>query len=163
MLDLQGRKFLDAAEGWLELGNWHEANEELERITPKMRAHPDVLCVRWKIYAAAKKWEQAAEIAKIISEISPDVPFGFIHMACALHELKRTVEARAVLLPIADKFERNKTIPYNLACYECQLGNLKQAREWLQKAIDLAGENDVRIRALEDPDLEPLWANIGKV
>jgi len=23
-----------AAEGWLELGNWQEANEELERITP---------------------------------------------------------------------------------------------------------------------------------
>lgn len=80
-MNSQDQRFIDAAEGWLGLGNPAEANDELERITPKMRAHPKVLCVRWKIYAEAKKWEQAAEIAKIISEISPDVPFGFIHMA----------------------------------------------------------------------------------
>jgi hypothetical protein len=36
-----------AAGGWLELGNWREANEELENITPALRAHPDVLAVRW--------------------------------------------------------------------------------------------------------------------
>jgi tetratricopeptide (TPR) repeat protein len=158
----QDQRFLDAAEGWLGLGNPIEANEEIERITPEMRAHPDVLCVRWQIYAAAKKWEQAAEIAKIISEILPDVPFGCIHMAYALHELKRTDEARAVLLPIVGKFEGNKTIPYNLACYECQLGNLKEARGWLEKAIELAGDNDVRMTALKDPDLEPLWENLGQ-
>lgn len=162
-LEIQEQRHVDAAEGWLGLGDPIEANEELERIAPTMRAHPDVLCVRWRIYAAAKKWEQAAKIAKIISEVSPDVPFGFINMAYALHELKRTNEARAVLLPIVDKFERNHTISYDLACYECQLGNLKRARDWLQKAIDSAGENDVRMRALEDPDLQPLWANIGKL
>jgi tetratricopeptide (TPR) repeat protein len=162
-LGTQNQRFLDAAEGWLGLGNPIEANEELERITPQMRAHPEVLCVRWKIYAEAKKWEQAAEIAKIISETLPEVPFGFIHMAYALHELKRTKEALAVLLPVVDKFEGNRTIPYNLACYECQLGNLKQAREWLQKAIDLAGDSDVKLWALEDLDLEPLWAKIGKI
>ena len=42
-----------AAVGWLELGNWREANEELEDITPQMPAHPDVLAVRWQIYAQA--------------------------------------------------------------------------------------------------------------
>jgi hypothetical protein len=82
-LGIEDQRFLDAAEGWLDPGNPQEANEELERITPKMRAHPDVLCARWRIYAAARKWEQAAEIAKIISEVSPDVPFGFINMVCS--------------------------------------------------------------------------------
>ena len=93
----------------------------------------------------------------------PDVPFGFIHMASALHELKRTQEARAVLLPIVHQFEGNRTIPYNLACYECQLGNLKEARRWLEKAIEVSGDSDVKLWALEDPNLEPLWANIGKI
>ena len=46
---------LQAAAGWLELGNHIEANEELEKITPKLRAHPDVLEVCWQVYAAAKK------------------------------------------------------------------------------------------------------------
>ena len=54
-LELQDRRYLEAAEGWLGLGNFLEANEELECITPQMRAHPDVLCMRWSVYAQAKK------------------------------------------------------------------------------------------------------------
>ncbi len=42
-------KHLEAAEGWLELGNYLEANEELENITPQLRAHPYVLEMRYKI------------------------------------------------------------------------------------------------------------------
>ena len=42
---------LKAAEGWLELGNQPEANEELEKIAPELRVHPDVLEIRWQIYA----------------------------------------------------------------------------------------------------------------
>jgi hypothetical protein len=34
---------LSAAIGWLELGNHIEANEDLEKITPDFREHPDVL------------------------------------------------------------------------------------------------------------------------
>jgi hypothetical protein len=37
---------LQAAQGWLELGSHIEANEELEKIAPQLRAHPDVLKVR---------------------------------------------------------------------------------------------------------------------
>ena len=39
-LSLTDNRFLQAAVGWLELGNWQESNEELERITARMRAHP---------------------------------------------------------------------------------------------------------------------------
>jgi hypothetical protein len=52
---------------------------------------------------------------------------------------------------------------YNLACYACQLGNLKGAKAWLGKAIDLAGKKDIRLMALDDPDLEPPWSQIGKI
>ena len=34
---------LQAASGWLELGNYIEANVELEKFTPQLRVHPDVL------------------------------------------------------------------------------------------------------------------------
>jgi len=33
-LPFPDNKHLEAAEGWLGLGNWLEANEELENITP---------------------------------------------------------------------------------------------------------------------------------
>lgn len=48
---------LRAAQGWLELGNHLEADKELDEITPQLRTHPDVLEVRWHIYAHAEKWE----------------------------------------------------------------------------------------------------------
>ena len=88
------------------------------------RAHPDVLCLRYEIYAKAEKWEGAYEIAGAISEAEPNSCFGFVHAAFALHEMKRTQEAQAVLLPIVDKFDEY-VIRYNLACYACQLGELK--------------------------------------
>ncbi len=40
---------LRAALGWIGLGNFQEANEELEKITPQLRAHPDVLTIRYEI------------------------------------------------------------------------------------------------------------------
>ena len=54
-------------------------------------------------------------------------------------------------------------IRYNLACYSCQLGYLNEARMWLEWAFDLAGKQEVRWKALEDKDLEPLWTKIGEL
>src|SRR5947207_15856680 len=55
-LPISDKRHVDAAEGWLALGNHLEANEELERITPGLRAHPDVLSLPWEIYVRAGKW-----------------------------------------------------------------------------------------------------------
>jgi hypothetical protein len=42
-------------------------------------------------------------------------------------------------------------------------GNLKEARDWLKKEIDLANTKEVKLMALSDPDLEPLWKEMRKV
>jgi uncharacterized protein HemY len=44
---------LQAAEGWIGLGDYRAATEELEQITATNRAHPDVLQLRWRISADA--------------------------------------------------------------------------------------------------------------
>lgn len=151
------RRQLEAAQGWLELGDWNEANEELERITPQQRAHPDVLRMRVEVYSAAKKWDYVVEVASALCRMVPSEPFGFLRLAFALHELKRTREALNVLLPVADKFPEVWTIPYNLACYCCQLGDLIGARDWLAQAFGIGGAKEIKLQALEDPDLAPLW------
>jgi tetratricopeptide (TPR) repeat protein len=161
--DLNDKRLFEAAQGWLGLGNWEEANEELENITPGFKAHPEVLALRFQIYSKAKKWDYAAEIARSIAELLPDNPFGPFHLAYSLHELKRTKEAYDVLIAVVDKFPNEHLMRYNLACYSCQLGNMKEAYQWLEKAIDLAGKEDIRQTALEDRDLEPLWAEIGEI
>ena len=115
---------LEAAQGWLGLGNHTEAGAELEKISPGMKGHQDVLNVRWGICAAARQWEAALEIASAIIRLAPEDPLGWVHRSYALHELKRTAEARDNLLRIVDKHPDSPTIRYNLACYECQLGRL---------------------------------------
>ncbi len=155
---------LDAAEGWLELGNHLEANEELEKIEASLRVHPDVLEVRWQIYAKAKKWEMCVEIGHSAWLITaPARPDSWIHRSYALHELKRTQEASDLLLPAADLFPGHAMIMYNMACYACQLGNMEEAWDWLEDAFELGDAKQMKLRALKDPDLEKLWAEIGEV
>lgn len=89
-MQLSDQRYLEAAQGWLGLGDHVEANNELDNITAAFRAHPDVLKVRYEVYAAAKKWEMAAEIAQAICKLMPENVFGFVHLAYSLHELKRT-------------------------------------------------------------------------
>lgn len=148
---------LQAAEGWLELGNHLEANEELKKIGLTGRFHPQVLLTRWEIYARAKHWEFAHTIAQGMVALLPEEPVGWVNRSYALHQLRRTTEAWYSLLPAAEKFPKNLTVAYNLACYSCQLGRLTEASKWLRKAMSLADPNQVQLIALEDPDLRPLW------
>lgn len=154
---------LEAAEGWLELGNHLEANEELDRITPELHAHPDVLELRWQNYAKATNWEMCVEIGTSLVNTAPARPDSWIHRSYALHELKRSKEASDLLLPAADLFPGHWQIMYNLACYACCLGNQEEAWDWLEDAFELGNAKKVKMMALEDRDLEKLWGEIGEV
>ena len=149
-----------AAEGWLGLGNALEAEKELEEISLEHRSHPAVLQARWEVYAKGRRWEDALETASALMQGAPEEPIGWIHRSYCLHELKRTQEARDNLLRVVDQFPDNAIMRYNLACYECQLGRLEQAKSWLEKAFKVGEPEKIRLMALEDPDLEPLWREI---
>jgi predicted Zn-dependent protease len=86
--------YLIAADGWLGLGNWQEAQSEIERITPELRMHPDVQEVRWQIQAKAKNWEEAICVAREITQRTPELPFGWVHLAYSLHELRHNADIR---------------------------------------------------------------------
>jgi len=159
-LTLTDIRHLQAAQGWLGLQNWREAKAEIENISSALQSDPDVLQVRWAIHAAAKEWELAAQIAEEFSHSKPDNPFGFVHLAYALHEMKRTEEAQNVLLLVVEKFRDEFIIRYNLACYACQLGDQEAAWRWLEKSKTLTDPDEVKRMALDDPDLEPLRKQI---
>jgi hypothetical protein len=54
------------------------------------------------------------------------------------------------------KFPRECLIPYNLACYCAQLGDLEEAKSWFVKAMEIE-EMVVKRMVVDDPDLKPLW------
>jgi tetratricopeptide (TPR) repeat protein len=150
---------LQAAQGWVELGNQREANDELDNIAPEWRSHPEVLEVRWQIYALENDWEVCADIATAFIRVMPEHHFGWIHRSYALHELKQTQAAYENLLGAADKFTRVWTVPYNLACYCAQLGRLDEALIWFNKAL-LIDAKTVKAAGRKDPDLQPLWSSM---
>jgi len=92
--------------------------------------------------------------------VAPEDPTGWIHQSYCLHELRRTEEARTLLLGVAGQFSRISTVAYNLACYACQLSQPEEARRWLDRAIALIGKDRVKAMALADPDLAPMHEDI---
>jgi hypothetical protein len=81
------------------------------------------------------------------------------------HIVPRAVvpELDNVIANLVDKFTDDPIMRYNLACYECQLGRLEQAKNWLEKAFTLGDPKKIKLMALQDPDLEPLWREIGQL
>ena len=147
---------LQAAQGWCELHAFAEADAELDKIAASLRAHPKVLEVRWQIYANLEKWAGALDIASAIMKLVPDWPSGWIYRGSSLSELNRQQEAYETLSAAAALFQGDEIIPYDLACVCCALKRPDEARTWLGKAIK-AGGSAVKLRAQDDPDLEPLW------
>ncbi len=116
--------YLDAATGWLMLGDPKSAMEELERLSKPSRGRPEVLEMEWSVHALLQSWE--------------------------------------VLRPAYEKFPSEEVIAYNLACYAAQMGRLKEAWDWLERAGKAAGSLEViKKRALADNDLEGLWPKLA--
>ncbi len=149
--------------GWLELGNVAEARHELETISNQHGHHPDVLEMWWKIHAEEKDWPAALVCAEQVIAGVPERESGWIESAFALHELKRTPEAYERLARVVDRFPRAYLIPYNLACYQCQLGDRTEALRWLQRAVQAADVGTIRALALQDPDLAALRDDLDRL
>ncbi|MEI7728332.1 MAG: tetratricopeptide repeat protein [Verrucomicrobiota bacterium] len=158
------RHYLDATVGWLMLGNYPEAWGEFQQIAPGFRQHPEVLETEWRLLAAEKRWEDSLRVAGQLIQLYPADVSGWIDRSFALHELKRTRDAWEHLLPVVDRFPNEPVIPYNLACYACQMGDFAVARRWLKRAFELEKQMESKVfrggQALDDPDLQPLWNEI---
>jgi tetratricopeptide (TPR) repeat protein len=154
---------LSAATGWIELGNFGEAAAELARIRPAFARHPDVLEVWWAVHAHREDWVRGLEAACALVEAAPERAGGWLHQAYALRRVSADGLQAAwdALLPAAQRFPREPTIPYNLACYACQMNRLDAAREWFRRALRIGGKEPVKQMALADDDLKPLWEEIG--
>jgi tetratricopeptide (TPR) repeat protein len=154
---------LNAAKGWLELGNHLEAFEELEKIAPVNRSVPEVLEVRWQVYTLAGRHDAALRVAKGLLNVAPGRYCGWIWRSHSLNELGRTQEAVDCLVPAAKKFPALGIIPFHIACHYAGLGRLHEAKVWLQCAFASSEAKQLKTKALDDPKLKTLWDDIGNL
>ena len=157
---------LKAAVGWLELGNAGEALAEIDAMSEPLQTHPDVLETRWLALAQLQRWEAAAKVGRALIAAAPDRAIGWLHHAYALRRAPGggLLAAFNALAPVAGQFPNEATIPYNLACYTCQMQrDTSETLSWIEKAITAGDRKEILAMAMKDPDLEPLHAEIAKL
>ena len=142
----------------VELGMFDEAQAEMEKIVPSRRLLPEVLASRIPLYRALEKWDLMAILAKKLTEWNPEKPGNFVDWAFAIRHLESIHAAHAILTRAAGLHPTDPTIQFNLACYEAQMGNVDCAKAHLKRATEIDAK--FRLVALEDLDLEPLWASL---
>jgi len=157
--------YLSAAQGWVELGNPAEARAELAQIGAGRQFHPDVLEVRWLICAEEQRWDEGLQAARALLQAAPERASGWLHQSYALRRVAGggVRQAMDALLPAFEKFPKQPIIPYNLSCYACQLQDLEAGREWFRRAVAIGGKDPIKLMALADSDLEPLWPEIREL
>ena len=137
-----------------------DANAELECIDPFNRAAPEVLGVRVAIYHGLRKWDALQTVAARLVEHEPTNVQWVVSLAYATRRAVSIGAARNILLTAETRFPNEAIIPFNLACYYCQLGDLETAKDHLSRAFEI--DSNWRMAALEDRDLEPLWSTLGQ-
>ena len=153
------QRHLTAAEGYAELGLYLDANAELEEIDAEVRHVAEVLAVRLEIYRGLEKWELMQTVAGRLAAHDPDNAQWSISLAFATRRAQSIEAARRILLEAVERLPDEPILHYNLACYECQLGELEVAKARLAHAFRL--EPECRRMALDDDDLAPLWDSLA--
>jgi predicted Zn-dependent protease len=156
VLPLPDRNYLEAAQGWLELGNPTEAEAELDRISPQWRVVPDVLEVQCSILAQTRRWSQCVEIAETITDLAPRRTSGWLFLAEALRRLELTEDAWEILTLVAEDFPDEAEIQYRIACYASALGACEEAADALERALAVGNQRLLEAKAVAEPDLAGL-------
>ena len=146
---------LNASIGYLELGMYVEALDELERIQPEERNSSTVLWLRLEIYRTAKNWNLMEVVARELLKRQPDDPDNWNDLAFSIRRKDSIKAARTLLLGALEKFPNHATTRYNLGCYACQLGDLEEAKKLVGEAIKM--DSKFKLLALDDEDLVELW------
>lgn len=149
---------LTAAEGYIELGMHLDADAELEEIEPELRNQTEILQFRVLIYCALRKWELMQTVAKALSLRDPENPQWSVSWAYATRRVDSIEAGRLILLEAVERLPEAAILHYNLACYECLLGDVEVAKARLRHAFTL--EPRYRERALEDQDLQTVWDSL---
>jgi hypothetical protein len=105
------------------------------------------------------------EIATALTGMVPERRVGWMYRAISLNRLRRTTEAKAVLLETVGKLDFDSVCAFHLACFCAQLGQIEEAADWVRKAVERAEDEEMldRLRrwVLDEPDLQPVWKEIG--
>ena len=115
-------KTLLAAQGYFELGMLEDAMAELDSLPAAMQGTSDVLQMRLFGFMRVRRWDDALEISRNLVRMLPKETIGYIHAAFCLHELRRTAEAKSLLLAGPSALLNEATYHYKPRLLRCRPG-----------------------------------------
>ncbi len=154
------QRHLQTAVGYLELGMIEEAAAEVENIAPEDKTRVEVMDFRLDLFCATEKWDGIEAVARHLVENYNWSSKWAIDLARALRRTTGIASAMEALMRAEETFPDCAIIHYNLACYACIEGDLQTTKARLKKAFVLSP--DLRLAAMDDTDLEPMWEELGK-
>ena len=157
----ENQKHLSAAEGYIALGMFQDAEAELAAVGAEVCQLPEFLAVKLAYFMGKGEWPGALGFAKALVDMDPENSQWPISLAYVTRRAECIQAAKAILLDAISKFPKEPIIPYNLTCYDCQLGDIPSAKKFFEVALRM--EPKIWRMALEDDDLKPLWDEIDSL
>lgn len=149
-------KDLEAAEGYLQLEMAEDALIELRNMSARDQDSERYKELLLATQMMLKHWKSAALTAQDLCKINAKEKSYFIHAAFCLHESGDTLAALRQLLAGPKSLLTDPLYHYNLACYHSVLGNLTDARSYLDRSFKL--DPELAQTAADDVDLKNLFA-----
>jgi len=158
-LDPELQRRLSTAEGYLMLGLFDDAAVELDSLPAETQGREEVLTVRLALCQATERWAAMQAAARRLLDLEPASSDWCIALAYATRRAESIEQARLILMEALDRHPLEPLVHYNLACYDCQLGDVPSAKQFIERALRL--KPSMGRMALEDEDLAPIWASLA--
>lgn len=147
-------KSLEAAVGYFELGMAEESLRELDALPPESQCELEVLELRAVACQQLGRWASAAAAYEAMCRLPCADTDRFIGWGCCLYELGAYADCRLALLSAPPESRCHGLWNFHLACYEALLGNTKDARKLIRRALTL--DPALRRMAERNENLAPL-------
>ena len=158
MNDPQNKMKILAAQGYLEIGMVEDSLRELEALPESEQRSNECLSVYVEIFRERGEWERMEKTAKLLCETDKQNVKSWLDCAFARYHLDSVESARATLLAATKRFPNEALVLFQLACCECQLGDIAEAKKHLNQSKELCPI--CRVLALTDEgDLDLIWQN----
>jgi hypothetical protein len=157
-------RILSAAQGFIELGMFEDAWDELESLPfDESRVSGPVLDLRVQWCMGQEKWDMGAKIARGGIEKNPECLELYLSGSYCIRRCGGLEEAFEFLVKghLSGYLGQPARGMYwfNLGCYHCQLGRNKEALDCVGQAVEV--DKVFQRLAVEDKDLEPLWDSMA--
>jgi len=146
---------LAPAQGYFELGLFNDAWEELDKLEPKAKAHPDVLLLRLDILLALSRWEDVVTMGIGCCSTWCDFDGFFLKTARALIHLNDFGHAYNLLKNAPESLHALPEYHHEVARCAAKQGLRSEARNALQECFNR--DKSYRLRVLDDPDFEAVF------